>query len=251
MRTMEQLKGGGINFHIPPKLLTRRPRLKNCAAPDSHVGSPIIQQCIHGITPLSDLRSPVQSAEGNQGRMQSSHSSFKAEQKSSIPGTGEIPETKISVELQQEHDDPDAFSLPQIIQRFLDDRQVDMIKPTGQRLQAIAAMKGQMMQNFQVSNSVHPGSTGHSIAFQREDDRSAGYIAPVNATRGLAICYVSTAKPLLVRDAAAVVIQRIARGFITRRRIRQEVEKVANRAATRLQRLFLRRRDARRLSNNG
>lgn len=239
MRAMEQIKGGGnpINLLIPPELLNVRPRLgdsikKNKAA-SAHVGSPIIQQTVHGVIPMSTLYPPP---EGDKG-LHSSHSSTKSHKpKARAPGYGQIPETSISGEL------PDGFTLPQIIAHYKEEMLKDgadtvYIKPDEQRVQAIAALRGQILR----TQAEYPAMTS---AAQRED-KELNSTGIEDSTRGLAVRVVSAAKPAMVEYEAAAAIQRVVRGVIARRQILREVSRVANRAATRLQRLFRRVRDAR------
>jgi hypothetical protein len=189
---------------------------------------------------MSKLRPPQHSTEGEKGHMQSSQSSTKTQKsKPRSPGQGEIPETKVNAEI------PDGFTLPQIIAHYKKESKeepTEIVEPTSARMQAIAAMKGQMLRHVQETNAgVAPIG---AIAAQREDLGSAGYTSE-DSTRGLAVRSVLAAKPVLMRDEAAVMIQSHARGCIARRRILKEVEAVANHAALRLQRLFRRARKRR------
>lgn len=231
MRVMEQIRSG-VSLLGPPGQLSVRPRLGDSKTLSAHVGSPIIQQTVHGIAPMCTLRLPQQHAEEDKDPSNSSRSSIKLHKsKPRAPGQGEIPETTIGVEV------PDGFSLPQIIANYQNERAQEgsdsvVVKPCDQRVQAIAAMKKQMMQ----TQAQDPSMT---LTAQREELGSAEKCAVRrDSTRGLAVQYVSAARPAIVEYEAAVFIQKVVRGWVARRRILKEVERVAHRAATRLQRLW-------------
>lgn len=236
MRAMEQIRGGtrGIKVVVPEKLT--RP-LKDSKASGSYVGGPIIRQIAHGATPLSTLRPHHPSGE-DKGTVQSVKAKVThlVSEKSSAPRAGQIPEFSIS-----SNELPDGYTLPTIIAHYKQEvansgSDPNVIKPSAQRVQAIAAIKGELMRNQDSSLSV----TAH-----REDMTACAE----DSTRGLAMRYVSAAKPLLVQDEAAVMIQKVARGCMARRRIEHQVMVVANHAATRLQRLFRRVKDARKATS--
>ncbi|MAC42367.1 MAG: hypothetical protein CL913_00005 [Deltaproteobacteria bacterium] len=226
MRVTEQLKGGRISL-ANQGLLTARPRIGESMAPDAHAGSPLIQQIVHGTTPLSTLR-PQSWTQADKGHMPTKpHKS-----KSRGPIYGQIPETSIGAEHQ------DGYTVPQIISYYKHESlkegsviDLDNVEPSTQRVKAIAAVKADILQ----TQGQDPNMSVTTP--RREDIGSAGSIAP-DKKLGLATALVSAARPALVEYEAALTIQKAVRGRMTRRQIETEVERVATRAAMKLQRLF-------------
>lgn len=235
-----------------------RPRLKDAPALQ-HVGSPALQQTMHGAVPLTSLRlKPLLSGSHEDSASKPSTRELKAQP---------LTEAPMNPQLRAAY----AFHMRLSESQNRKSEKEDEICASPQRVQAIAALKKRLTGRAEMGLPSNKGRNqqraatvmekmfrghyarawsieelGDDIERLRQAQLKAAQdqktFGPMDSKRQAAFDIVHECRETLVEYEAAVRLQRTWRGWAARRLIKQEIADVASTSATRIQTLFRRHR---------